>query len=125
MFFGTIGAAEGPPSPRLAGQGAAWSLAGTSPPEAPPLDALVTFDEVFSGEDLLEVGAEGIGEGLFVDDAAAIEAFVLLFGEILADAGGQVDALPFDHGAELLVFFGVDVPKDVQGEAVAEAVATW
>ena len=57
-----------------------------------------------------------------MDDAAAIEAFVLLFGEILADAGGQVDALPFDHGAELLVFFGVDVPKDVQGEAVAEAV---
>ena len=55
-----------------------------------PVDALVTFDEVFSGEDLLEVGAEGIGEGLFVDDAAAIEAFVLLFGEILADAGGRL-----------------------------------
>lgn len=122
MFLGTIGAAEGPPSPRLAGQGAAWSLAGASPPGALPLDALVAFDEVFPGEDLLEVGAEGIGEGLFVDDAAAIEAFVLLFGEILADAGGQVDVLPFDHGAELLVFFGVDVPKDVQGEAVAEAV---
>lgn len=87
-----------------------------------PLDALVAFDEVFFGKDLLEVGAEGVGEGLFVHDAAAVEPIVLLFGEVLADASGEVDALPFDHHTELFVLFGVDVAENVQGEAVAEAV---
>ena len=90
--------------------------------EAFPLDALVAFEKVFLGEDLLEVRAEGVGEGLFVHDAAAVEPIVLLFGEIFADTGGQVDALTFDHSTELLVFFRIDIAKDVQGKAVAEAV---
>lgn len=121
-LFGTMAAAaRAVASPFMPGQGAA--PCGCKPAEGfPLLDALVAFDEVFLGEDLLEVGAEGVGEGLFVHDAAAVEPFVLLFGEILADAGGEVDALPFDHRAELLVFFGVDIAEDVQGKAVAEAV---